>query len=216
MNKKWLSLTLGIMTATGGFPGCWNGSTAGEAERKVWTWSDLGGCDIHGSPSFCWSIWSADFTPSPNSPMRTRFESRWVQVLSFSARQRDRRRSLIAGGRNGRRAIALSLVTGFPGIFCIRLPPCSSGSRSGGRPLALSRMAPRLLGLTVLSFLAGLSCLAALGIRLCPRYGHPAFRKGRRQVPVSCGRHPGATISPYLLHFYSSGAIEEKWDRGSL
>lgn len=73
-----------------------------------------------------------------------------------------------------------------------------------------------LLGLVTLAFLVG-------AIRMHPDYG-AALHGLVPSLPRSNGASYwfiavsvlGASISPYLVYFYSSGAVEEKWDRSYL
>jgi Mn2+/Fe2+ NRAMP family transporter len=73
-----------------------------------------------------------------------------------------------------------------------------------------------LLGLVTVVFLV-------VAIRLHP----PLGRLASGLLPSLPGKEPaqygylavsvlGATVSPYLFYFYSSGAVEERWDRGRL
>lgn len=73
-----------------------------------------------------------------------------------------------------------------------------------------------LLGLVTLCFVAAVFALRpdvhAVAAGLIPRMAHPdAAQYGYLAVAIL-----GATISPYLVTFYSSGAVEEKWSPKNL
>ena len=84
-------------------------------------------------------------------------------------------------------------------------------------PFDLIENGPALLGLVTLSFLAGIIALGGIPVPLIPTLWHPSFQQGTvaEYLYLSAAIF-GATISPYLIYFYSSGAREEHWSGGSL
>ncbi|MDQ6661267.1 MAG: divalent metal cation transporter, partial [Chloroflexota bacterium] len=77
--------------------------------------------------------------------------------------------------------------------------------------------APALLGLVVLSFIVGIVLLGGPPRELLPTLWKPAIKSGDlASYLYLIAATLGATISPYLLFFYSSGALEEGWSGSSL
>src|SRR5581483_7012450 len=73
-----------------------------------------------------------------------------------------------------------------------------------------------LLGLVTLAFVVAAWRLHPAGAQLAPNFvpsmpTHDAWRYAFFVVSIL-----GATVSPYLLNFYGSGAVEEKWSESDL
>src|SRR5947199_7521334 len=76
---------------------------------------------------------------------------------------------------------------------------------------------PALLGLVTLSFLVGIFALGGPSPQLLTTLWKPEIKQGEfADYLYLVAAILGATISPYLLYFYSSGAREEKWSGSSL
>src|SRR5579884_3590274 len=76
---------------------------------------------------------------------------------------------------------------------------------------------PALLGLVTLSFLVGVILLGPPKLTLLQTLWKPPVQQGQfADYLYLVAAILGSTISPYLLYFYSSGAIEEHWSGKSL
>ena len=92
----------------------------------------------------------------------------------------------------------------------------SSGCCCGRAHSASSRRAWPMLGLVTLCFVVAAVMLGPTG-RLSRRRGaEPAEAMTAPRYWFIAASILGATISPYLFLFYSSGAIEDKWDESYL
>jgi Mn2+/Fe2+ NRAMP family transporter len=85
-------------------------------------------------------------------------------------------------------------------------------------PFGLTENVPLLLGLVALSFVVAIPFLAHLGSpQLLDTLVKPKIEQGElASYLFLVAAILGATISPYLVTFYSSGAREERWTRRTL
>ncbi len=154
--KKWFSLTLGIVTATGGFLDAGTVATSGEAGAKF----GLG---------LIWAVVIATIAIILLVEMVGRFTAVSQKTYADAIRE-----NLIENG-------------------------------------------PALLGLLTLSFIAGIIALGGPSQQVLTTLWRPDIKQGNMaDYLYLVAAILGATISPYLLYFYSSGALEEKWSAGSL
>lgn len=215
--KRWLGMTLGIMTATGGFLDAGTVATAAQAGALF----NLG---------LVWAILVATVALVMLVEMAGRLAA--VAHKPYAALIRERlgfrfyvlpllseiiAESLLLAAELGGVAIALSLFTGidwhvlFPVAVLLVWLLCWRG------PFALIENGPAILGMVTLAFLIGIARLGGPGGPLLPTLWRPTIGPG--QLPTYLyliAATLGATISPYLLYFYSSGAREEHWSVRSL
>lgn len=214
--KKILQITLGIVTSVGGFLEIGSIATAAQAGAGFGYqlgWSIALGTLCIGFLVEMSGRFSACSKRTIPDAMRERFGINFFAVplvitLAVSL--------LVLGAEMGGTAAALQLATG------VRLPVW-------GVPVAL--LAWMLIWKTTFSTIEnGVSILglvtivfAVAAVKGGPDYG--ALEHGLvPTLPRSNAAHYwfvavsvlGASISPYLYYFYSSGAIEEKWNEGYL
>ncbi len=125
--------------------------------------------------------------------------------------------SLLLAAELGGVAIALSLITGiswhylFPVAALLVLVLVWSAS------FDIIENGPAMLGLVTLSFLVAIFFLGPPKLSLLQTLWKPPIHQGQfADYLYLVAAILGATISPYLLYFYSSGAIEEHWSGKSL
>ena len=120
---------------------------------------------------------------------------------------------LVLGAEIGGICFALHLITGLPVQFwAIPVAVLSSGSSSGGRAFGTIENSTSLLGLVTIAFVVAAwlhhGTTHEMLAGMIP--SSPATR--RRATWFMAVSILGAVISPYLFYFYSSGAVEDKWD----
>ncbi len=215
--KQWLSLMLGIVTATGGFLDAGTVATSSQAGAKF----GLG---------LVWAILIATLAIILLIAMSGRLAA--VSGETYAAAIRKRfgfkfyllplaseiiAETVLCAAEIGAVAIAVSLVTGiswhvlFPGVAILILVIAWRGS------FTFIENAPALLGLVTLTFVAGVVSLGGPHIDIWQTLWHPDVKRGEfADYLYLAAAILGATISPYMLYFYSSGAREEKWSKDSL
>lgn len=215
--KQWLSIMLGIVTATGGFLDAGTIATSGEAGAKF----GLG---------LVWTILIATMAIILLVEMSGRLAA--VSGKTYAEAIRERfgfkfyllplaseiiAETLLLAAEIGGVAIAVSLVTGiswhvlFPVVAILVWVIAWRGS------FGFIENAPALLGLVTLTFVAAVVALRGPQRALWPTLWHPDVKRGElADYLYLAAAILGATISPYLLYFYSSGAREEQWSKASL
>ncbi len=175
--KQWFSITLGVVTAIGGFLDAGTIATAGEAGARF----GLG---------LIWAILIATVAI--------------ILLVEIAAE---------LGGV----AIALSLFTGISWHLLFPVAALLVWVMAWRAPFDWIENVPALLGLVTLSFLAGIFALGGPSPQLLTTLWKPEIKQGElADYLYLVAAILGATISPYLLYFYSSGAREEKWSGSSL
>lgn len=215
--KQWLSITLGIVTATGGFLDAGTVATSGEAGAKfglglIWailisTVAIILLVEMSGRLA---AISGKTYAEA----IRERFGFKFYLLPLISEMVAE---SLLLAAEIGGVAIAVSLVTGiswhvlFPLVALVIWIIAWRGS------FDFIENAPALLGIVTLSFVAAVVALGGPSRALWPTLWHPNVKRGElADYLYLAAAILGATISPYLLFFYSSGAREEKWSKDSL
>lgn len=217
MKKQWLSIALGIVTATGGFLDAGTVATSGEAGAKF----GLG---------LVWAVLLATLAIILLVEMVGRFTAVSKKTYAEAIREDFGFRfyllplaseliaeSLLLAAELGGVAIALSLFTGISWHTFYPFVALFVWVLVWRAPFDLIENGPALLGLVTLSFLAGIVALGGIPAKLLPTLWHPTFQQGTvTDYLYLVAAILGATISPYLLYFYSSGAREEHWSGSSL
>ncbi len=125
--------------------------------------------------------------------------------------------SILLAAELGGVAIALSLFTGISWHILFPFVALFIWIIIWRASFNLIENGPALLGLITLSFLAGIVALGGIPAHLLPTLWHPSFQQGTvADYLYLVAATLGATISPYMLYFYSSGAREEHWTGASL
>ena len=125
--------------------------------------------------------------------------------------------SILLAAEIGGVAIAMSLFTGIPWSALFPVATVLVWVMVWRAPFSLIENGPALLGLLTLSFLVGIAVLGGVPHPLLPTLWKPQIKQGAlAEYLYLVAATLGATISPYLLYFYSSGAREERWTQRSL
>lgn len=215
--KKWLSLALGIVTATGGFLDAGTVATSGEAGAKF----GLG---------LIWAVVIATIAIILLVEMVGRFTAVSQKTYADAIRENFGFKfyllpltseliaeSLLLTAELGGISIALSLFTGISWHYLFPVSALLVWLLSWRAPFDLIENGPALLGLLTLSFIAGIIALGGPPQQLLTTLWRPEIKQGNMaDYLYLVAAILGATISPYLLYFYSSGALEENWSAGSL
>jgi Mn2+/Fe2+ NRAMP family transporter len=215
--KKWLSITLGVVTAIGGFLDAGTIATSGEAGAKF----GLG---------LIWAILVATFMVMLLIEMVGRFTA--VSQKPYAAAIREElgfrffllplaseviAESLLLAAELGGMAIALSLITGLSWHILFPVAVVIVFLMAWRAPFDWIENSPALLGLTMLAFLVGVFAMGAPSRELLQTLWKPEIKAGEfADYLYLVAAILGATISPYMLYFYSSGAREEGWSGKSL
>jgi Mn2+/Fe2+ NRAMP family transporter len=211
--KKILEIALGIVTSVGGFLEIGSIATAAQAGASFGyqlAWSILLGTLCIGFLVEMSGRFSAVSKHTIPAAMRERFGARFfavvlVVMLGVSL--------LVLAAEVGGVGAALEMATGIAlPVWAIPAALLAWGILWRGN-FGIVENGVSLLGLVTLAFAVG-------AVKLHPDYAslaHGLVPTLPRQdashywfVAVSV---LGASISPYLYYFYSSGAIEEKWDQ---
>jgi Mn2+/Fe2+ NRAMP family transporter len=215
--KKWLSIALGIVTATGGFLDAGTIATAGEAGAKF----GLG---------LIWAVLVATLAIILLVEMIGRFTAISQKTYADAIRENFGFKffllpltcEIIADGllltaELGGMAIALSLLTGLSWHLTFPVAALLVFVMVWRAPFDWIENGPALLGLTTLAMLVAIFALGGPPHALLPTLWQPPIKQGEigSYLYLSAATL-GATISPYLLYFYSSGAREEDWSASSL
>jgi Mn2+/Fe2+ NRAMP family transporter len=216
-NSKWLSLALGVMTATGGFLDAGTIATSGEAGAKF----GLG---------LIWAMVVATVAVIAVVEMVGRFTAVSKKTYADAIREKFGFKfylfplisELIAEGlmltaEIGGMSIALSLFTGISWHYLFPVAAFLVWLMAWRAPFDWIENGPALFGLITLSFLVGIVALGGPPRNLLPTLWQPRIQQGNfADYLYLVAAILGATISPYLIYFYSSGAREEKWNRSDL
>lgn len=215
--KKWLSIILGIMTATGGFLDAGAFATAGEAGAKfgfglIWamllaTLAIILLIEMAGR-------FTAVSKKTYVDAIRENFGVRFYLVILASEVIAN---VLMIAAEIGGVAIALSLFTGISWRILFPVSALLIWILVWRAPFSLIENAPSLIGLVTLTFIVGIVLLGGPPAHLWPTLWKPDLKPGETiSYFYLAAAIFGAIISPYLLYFYSSGAREEKWTRAKL
>lgn len=215
--KKWLSITLGIVTATGGFLDAGTIATSGESGAKfglglIWACLIATGAVILLVEMM--GRFSAVSKKTYAEAIRENFGFKFYLLPLLSEVIAE---SILLAAEIGGIAIALSLVTGISWRILFPLAAFLVFAMAWRAPFDLIENAPALLGLLTLSFIVGIIALGGPSHQLLPTLWKPEVKQGElADYLYLIAATLGATISPYLLYFYSSGAREERWSSSSL
>ena len=215
--KKWFSIVLGIMTATGGFLDVGAFATSGEAGAKfglglIWAM-------LLGTVAIILLLeMSGRFTAvSQKTYMDAIREDFGFKFYLLPMASELIANSLMLAAEIGGVAIGLSLFTGISWHYLFPVAALLVWVMTWRAPFSLIENGPALLGLVTLSFLVGIVALGGIPGPLLPTLWKPEIRSGQLgDYLYLVAAILGATISPYLLYFYSSGARQEKWSEESL
>ncbi len=216
-DKKWLSIALGIVTATGGFLDAGTIATAGEAGARF----GLG---------LIWSILIATIAIILLVEMIGRFTAVSQKTYADAIRENFGFKfyllplaseiiaeSLLLAAELGGIAIALSLFTGISWHYLFPVAALLVFAMAWRAPFDWIENAPALLGLLTLSFVIGIIALGGPPRELLPTLWRPPIQQGELgDYLYLTAAILGSTVSPYMLYFYSSGAREENWSGSSL
>jgi Mn2+/Fe2+ NRAMP family transporter len=215
--KKWLALTLGIVTATGGFLDAGTIATAGEAGARF----GLG---------LVWVIVLATLAIVLLTERAGRFTA--VSKKTYASAIREHlgfkffllplvtevvAESLLLAAELGGISVALSLLTGISWRILFFAAALLVWVLAWRAPFDLIENGPAVLGIVALSFVGGVVALRGPLPALLPTLWHPQVPQQQLSTYLYLAAAiMGSTISPYILYFYSSGAREEGWSRDSL
>lgn len=216
-NKKWLSIALGIVTATGGFLDAGTIATAGEAGARF----GLG---------LIWSIVIATIAIILLVEMVGRFTAVSKKTYADAIRENFGFKfyllpltseiiaeSLLLAAELGGIAIALSLFTGISWHYLFPVAALLVFTMAWRAPFDWIENGPAILGLLTLSFIVGIIALGGPSHELFSTLWKPQIQQGNLiDYLYLTAAILGSTVSPYLLYFYSSGAREENWSGSSL
>jgi len=210
--KRWLGVALGIVTSIGGFLEIGSITTAAQAGaeyRYQLTWTIVLGTACIGLLIEMAGRFAAVSKHTIADAMRERFGIHFFMVpllLIFFISL------LVLAAEIGGVAVAIEFLTGvhFP-VWAIPVALLAWGLLWYGT-FSMIENGISALGLITIVFVI-------VGVRLGPDWHALAARL----LPSLPDKEPahywfiavsilGASVSPYLFYFYSSGAIEEKWD----
>lgn len=217
INKKWLSITLGIVTATGGFLDAGTIATAGEAGAKF-------------GLSLIWAILIATVAVILLVEMVGRFTAVSKKTYADAIREdfgfkfyllpltsEIIAEGLLLAAELGGIAIALSLFTGLPWQNLFPVAALLVFVMAWRAPFDWIENGPAIFGLLTFSFIAGIIALGGPDHKTLVTLWQPDLKPGdAADYLYLAAATLGSTISPYLLYFYSSGAREEGWSGSSL
>ena len=217
MKKQWTSIALGVVTAIGGFLDAGTIATSGEAGAKF----GLG---------LVWIVLVATVAIILLVEMVGRFTAVSKKTYAEAIREDFGFRfyllplaseviaeSILLAAELGGISIALSLFTGISWHILFPFVALFIWIIVWRASFNVIENGPALLGLVTLSFLAAIVALGGIPAHLLPTLWHPSFQQGTvADYLYLVAATLGATISPYMLYFYSSGAREEHWTGASL
>lgn len=215
--KKWFGLTLGILTSIGGFLDSGTISTAGEAGAAfglglVWA-------IVVGTVAVVLLVEMAGRLTAVSGhtyaeAIRERFGFPFFLLPLITELLAE---AILLASEVGGMAIAASLMTGISWHRLFPLAALLVWAFAWRAPFALIENGPALLGLLALSFVAGIVSLGGPDRAMTTTLWRPKVESGEpAEYLFLAAAILGATISPYLVYFYSSGAQEEGWDDGAL
>jgi Mn2+/Fe2+ NRAMP family transporter len=215
--KKWLSIALGVVTAIGGFLDAGTIATAGEAGAKF----GLG---------LIWAILLSTLMVILLVEMVGRFTA--VSQKPYAAAIREElgfrfylfplvseviAESLLLAAELGGMAIALSLLTGLSWHILFPVAVIIVFLMTWRVPFDWIENGPAFFGLTMLAFLVAVFVMGGPSRETLQTLWRPQIQAGEfADYLYLVAATLGATISPYMLYFYSSGAREEGWSGKSL
>ncbi|HEX6553868.1 MAG TPA: divalent metal cation transporter [Ktedonobacteraceae bacterium] len=215
--KKWLSILLGIMTATGGFLDVGAFATAGEAGAKFGLgliWAMLLGTAAIILLVEMAGRFAAVSGKTYMDAIREEFGFKFYLLPLASELLAN---SLMLAAEIGGIAIALSLFTGISWHVMFPLAALLVWLLCWRAPFSVIENVPALLGLVTLSFVVAIFVLGRAPQGVLPTLWKPDIKPGElADYLYLSAAILGAIISPYLLYFYSSGAREEKWSEDDL
>ncbi|GLV56815.1 hypothetical protein KDH_36540 [Dictyobacter sp. S3.2.2.5] len=215
--RKWFSVALGIMTATGGFLDAGTIATSGEAGAKF----GLG---------LVWPTVMATLAVILLVEMVGRFTA--VSKKPYAAAIREEfgfafflvplscevvAESLLLSAELGGMAIALSLFTGISWHVLLPIATLFIFVMVWRAPFDWIENGPALFGLLMFSFIVAIIVLGGPSRASLVTLWKPTIKSGELPTYLYLmAAILGATISPYLLYFYSSGVREEDWSGDAL
>ena len=215
--KKWLSITLGIVTATGGFLDAGTIATSGESGARFGLgliWACLIATVAIILLVEMMGRFSAVSKKTYAEAIRENFGFKFYLLPLLSEVIAE---SILLAAEIGGIAIALSLMTGISWRILFPLAAFLVFAMAWRAPFDWIENAPALLGLLTLSFIVGIIALGGPSHQLLSTLWKPEVKQGElADYLYLVAATLGATISPYLLYFYSSGAREEHWTSSSL
>jgi len=215
--KKVFAIALGIVTAIGGFLDAGTVATSGEAGAKY-------------GFGLIWAVILATIEIILLVEMVGRFTAVSQKTYADAIREKFGFKfylfplaseliaeSLLLAAELGGVAIALSLLTGISWHYLFPVAAILVLILVWSASFDIIENGPALLGLVTLSFLVGVILLGPPKLSLLQTLWKPPVQQGQfADYLYLVAAILGATISPYLLYFYSSGAIEEHWSGKSL
>jgi Mn2+/Fe2+ NRAMP family transporter len=215
--KKILGVTLGILTATGGFIDAGAIATAAASGAQfglglVWamviaTLAVILLVEMSGRLAAVSGKTYAD-------GIRERFGFRFYLVPLTSESIAN---TLLLAADLGGMAVAMSLFTGISWHLLLPVAAFIVFAMVWRAPFGLIENGPSLLGLVTLTFWIGALAGPPVNESVLASLTRPevASNETAEYLFLAAGIL-GAIISPYLMFFYSSGAGEERWSRRSL
>lgn len=215
--KKWSSIALGIVTATGGFLDAGTIATAAESGARF-------------ALGLIWVILLATVAVILLVEMIGRFTAVSKKTYADAIRENFGfgfylltllgeiiAESLMLTAELGGIAIALSLITGISWHILFPVAVLLVFLMAWRAPFDWIENGPAIFGLLTLSFVVAIFVLGGLPRTAFVTLWRPAIGQGElADYFYLAAAIFGSTISPYLLHFYSSGAREEGWSGRSL
>jgi Mn2+/Fe2+ NRAMP family transporter len=215
--KRLLSVTLGILTAIGGFLDVGAFATAGQAGAKfglglVWAML-LGTVCIILLLMMVGRLTAVAHKPYA-SAIREHFGFKFFLLPLLSELIAN---VIMLAAEIGGVAIALSLFTGLSWHLLYPVAALLVFVMVWRGPFDLIENGPALLGLVTLCFVVAVFASGGLDGQLAQTAWKPDLKPGETvEYFFLAAAILGAIISPYLIYFYSSGAREEHWSRRSL
>jgi Mn2+/Fe2+ NRAMP family transporter len=205
------------MTATGGFLDAGTIATAGQAGAKFGLgliWAGL----LATLAVILLVEMSGRFTAVSKKPyasaIRERFGFKFFLLPLISEIIAE---SLLLAAEIGGVAIAISLMTDIAWRLLFPLAALLVWIMIWRAPFDLIENGPAILGLGALSFVAAIVALGGIPGHLLTTLWHPTIQHGElADYLYLVAAILGATISPYMIYFYSSGAREEQWTKEDL
>lgn len=215
--KRALQVSLGILTAIGGFVDAGAIATAAGAGA------------VFGF-GLLWAVLLGTFAIVMLVEMSGRLAA--VSGKTYAASIRERfgfkyylfplsseliANSLLLAADIGGMSVGLSLLTGVHWTILVPVSALIVFLMVWRAPYSLIENGPSLLGLVTLSFVVALFVLGGPSRDLWQSLWQPKIQTGEwAEYLFLATAILGAIISPYLLFFYSSGAREDKWSRRDL
>jgi Mn2+/Fe2+ NRAMP family transporter len=214
---KWLTILLGVVTATGGFLDAGTISTSGAAGALF----GLG---------LIWVIVIATLAAILLVEMSGRLAA--VSGRPYGGVIRERfgfsfyllplgseliAETLLLAAEIGGVSIAISLVTGLNWRLLFPFVALGIWILLWRSPFSVIENGPAIIGALALATIAAVVVLGGPPPSLLPTLWRPDVKQGElADYLYLAAAIMGSTISPYLLYFYSSGAVEEGWTRDDL